>query len=1185
MTMKRLTSLLCGGALVLCMGLMIGAQEVTSTIVGTVVDSSGAVVPGATVKLTDVGTNVVRTASSGQDGVFHFPNLAAHTYNATITANGFQAKTITAIILGASSTRDLGKVAMTVGNVSQEVTVTAAATPIQTSSSEVSHTIQGSALDSLPLVGRDVFGALKLDAGVVSHSNYDVVSENDIGSITIDGNTSAKNFTVDGVTDLDTGSNGTTHYEPNEDAIQEVKILSSNYDAEYGRNSGGTITVITKSGTNKFHGSGWANHRQEEFNANTFFNNATGKLRPQYRYNIDGWSFGGPVDLGWLKNKLYFFGSQEYTNQKGSTTTEDVITPTALERTGDFSQSKDKNGNLYTIKDPRTGVQFPGNVIPAAGGAACGISVTCVNPAGQAMLNFFPQPNYTGSGTTLGYNYQDEASAAHPHRNDVMRIDFDPTSKLTAYFRWIRDVDDMTSLFNGQPFNIAPIDHPNPGHGYAWSGTYVLSPTLINTVTVGKSWNTWSWYFLPGSLAQVSNTALTVAPPSLFALPTTPAGVNGYANLLPAFSFGTNRASAGNMMSHSVPGTYNYYNANNIWTVNDDVSKVLGAHQLKTGVYVEYNTKLQPAGNGFAGNYNFATDSTNPNNTGDGFANAVVGNFDSYTQQTARTVFNVSYWNVEFYGQDSWRATRKLNIDLGLRFYHQTPQVDQNHTFSTFVPSLYVNQQKTNPAFSKGILYVPACTVTTGGSCGTKAGQNGGTVQSQDPNTLALGPAAYIGAFLPGVNTADGLQVPGTNGLSADPYTNKSLVVAPRIGFAYDVYGNGKTAIRGGFGVFYNRLDGNQVYNMSGQAPTSYTYSVSQSSLATLAAAPAGSLGVIAPSNINFYSGVTPIPVVKNASLGVEQELGHQTSLDVSYVGNFSTDQPVRSNQNPVPLGANFNTANNANLAAATGQPATQDGSSLLRTKYPGMLDLNQEIFQGHSNYNALQVTVQHQLSNGVLFGAAYSWSRDLGVTGYDPLMTLGAPYQSNDGRNYGLLSANRDQSLVVNYSWQLPGVGNNLAGAVLNHWTFAGLATVTTGAPFGPSFNTGGVDYTGSTSEGPRPQQVSNPLANIPAGDIFNPAAFVPPTALAGSATGIGNVGSNPFTYPGYWDADMSITKFIPVGFTEGSGFSLQVQAYNVFNHAQFNGFGTNLNNAGYGVATGTQEARILAFNLRYSF
>jgi len=1184
MTMKRLTSLLCGCALVLCMGLMIGAQVVTSTIVGTVVDSSGAVVPGATVKLTNVATGVVRTASSGRDGVFHFPNLGAHTYNATVSANGFQAKNITSIILGASSTLDLGKVAMTVGNVSQEVTVTAAATPIQTSSSEVSHTIQGSELDSLPLVGRDVFGALKLDAGVVSNANYDVVSENDIGSITIDGNTSAKNFTVDGVTDLDTGSNGTTHYEPNEDAIQEVKILSSNYDAEFGRNSGGTITVITKSGTNKFHGSGWANHRQEEFNANTFFNNEKGLPRSQYRYNIDGWSFGGPVDLGWLKNKLYFFGSQEYTNQKGSSVTEDVTAPTAKERgvdpsepgVYDFSDAIDGSGHPITIYEPNTGTTslnsktptatpFPGGIIPS----------NQVNADGLAMLNYFPLPNFAPTGGSELYqaNFQQQASAAHPHRNDVLRIDFNPASKLTTYFRWIRDVDDQTSLFQGNQFNTAPIDHPNPGHGYAWSATYVLSPTLINTATVGKSWNTWSWYFLPGSLAQVSRTT-ALNPPTLFALPTTPQGVNGYDNLLPGFQFGSAQK---NMMSHGVNGTYNYFNANNIWTVNDDVSKVLGAHQFKTGVYVEYNTKLQPAGNGFSGSYNFTQDSTNPADTTDGYANALLGNFDSYTQQTARTVFNVSYWNVEFYAQDSWRATRKLNIDLGMRFYHQTPQVDQNGTFSEFVPSLYVNQQKTNPALSKGIFYIPGCSVAMG--TGQNCKQAGGALISVNPDTNTTGPAAYIGAYLPGVDPADGLQVLGKGGVTPDPYTTKSLVVAPRIGFAYDVYGNGKTAIRGGFGVFYNRLDGNQVYGMSGQAPTSYTYSVSQSNLATLATAPAGSLGVIAPSTITYFSGVTPIPVVKNASLGWEQELGYQTSLDVSYVGNWSSDQPVRSNQNPVPLGANFNTAN---IPQATGAANTQDGSSLERTVYPGMTDLNQEVFLAYSNYNALQVTAQHRLVKGVLFGATYSWSRSLGVTSYDPLMTLGSPYQNNSARNYGPLGANRDQAFGINYSWALPGVGSNLAGAVLNHWTFAGLASFTTGAPYGVGFKSNG-DNTGSTNEGARVVEVSNPLANVPTGAILNVSAFQSPAA--NGTVNLGNLGSNPFNYPGYWDADMALTKFIPVGFTEGSGFSLQVQAYNVFNHPQFNGWDTTITDSTFGHATGTQEARILAFNLRYSF
>jgi hypothetical protein len=220
-------------------------------------------------------------------------------------------------------------------------------------------------------------------------------------------------------------------------------------------------------------------------------------------------------------------------------------------------------------------------------------------------------------------------------------------------------------------------------------------------------------------------------------------------------------------------------------------------------------------------------------------------------------------------------------------------------------------------------------------------------------------------------------------------------------------------------------------------------------------------------------------------------------------------------------------------------------------------------------------------LSKGVLFGAAYTWSRALGTTSYDPLMTLGAPYQNNDARNYGPLGSNRPQNLVVHYSWALPGVSNNFAGAVVNHWTFAGLYTYATGAPYGVSFSTNGVDYTGSTNEGTRIDEVSNPFVNVPAGMIFNPSAFAAP-----AVGDIGNLGSNPFTYPGYWDADMALTKFIPVGFNEGSGLSIQVQAYNVFNHAQFNGFGTNISTtSSVGRATGAGEARVLAFNFRYTF
>ncbi|HEY7838427.1 MAG TPA: carboxypeptidase-like regulatory domain-containing protein, partial [Terriglobales bacterium] len=596
----------------------LGAQEITSTIVGSVTDSSGAVVPGAAVKLTDVNTNAVRTAQTGRDGVFHFPNLDRGTYKATVTANGFQAKTITGIILDASSTRDLGKVAMTVGSVSQEVTVTAAATPIQTSSSEVSHTIQGSELDSLPLVGRDVFGALQLDAGVVSRpggGNFGVTSSGDIGAITIDGNTQAINLTVDGVTAVDTGSNGSTHSVPNFGAVQEVKILSSNYDAEYGRMSGGTITLVTKSGGNAIHGQLWADHRHEEFNANTWANNHNNLPRPQYRFNILGYDVGGPVPFGWLKNRLFWFASEEWTNQLGDNTVEQRTTPTPAEEglvgsascpkgSADFSGLVNGKGKPIALWNPVAGAGFPGNCIPQS----------MISPQGLAMLEFFPQPNFTpAAGSTLvnQANFEQQASAAQPLRNDVLRFDFNPTSKLTSYFRWLNTHNVVTSLFNAQQFNIAPVNHPNSGHGYVWSATYVLSPTLINTTTVGKNWDTYSWNFLSGGLAQVSRgTPLspTLNPPTLFPMPTTPAATdqiapsaNGYANLLPAMSFGSDLP---NMMSLGT-ATAPYYNSLNVYTVDDDVSKVVGPHQLKMGIYVEYNTKLQPAGNGYSGNYSF----------------------------------------------------------------------------------------------------------------------------------------------------------------------------------------------------------------------------------------------------------------------------------------------------------------------------------------------------------------------------------------------------------------------------------------------------------------------------------------------------------------------------------------------------------------------------------------------------
>ncbi|HVY94713.1 MAG TPA: carboxypeptidase regulatory-like domain-containing protein, partial [Bryobacteraceae bacterium] len=311
-------------ALALCCGSLLG-QTISSSLVGTVVDPADAAVANAPVTLTDVATKAERNATTDNTGTYRFLSIDPGTYNITVKAPGFKALTQTNIVISASETHNGGKMVLQLGNVSESISVTAEAAQVQLSSSEKAQTVDASNLESLTLKGRDLFGYMKLVPGVIDTSTTrDVTSPGAIGGITINGNTSAKNFTVDGITDIDTGSNGTLHYEPNLDSIQELKVLTSNYQAEFGRNSGGTITVVTKSGTQEFHGTAAWNHRHEEFNADSWANNHTlknGAATPRvpYRYNVETYSIGGPAYIPKVANKekkhLFFFWSQEYTGQ------------------------------------------------------------------------------------------------------------------------------------------------------------------------------------------------------------------------------------------------------------------------------------------------------------------------------------------------------------------------------------------------------------------------------------------------------------------------------------------------------------------------------------------------------------------------------------------------------------------------------------------------------------------------------------------------------------------------------------------------------------------------------------------------------------------------------------------------------------------------------------------------------
>jgi len=1187
-TFRKLAELICVSALLTA---CLAGQTVSSSVVGSVADPANAAVPNAPVTLTDKDTGSVRSTVTDNSGEFRFLEVLPGNYSLSVHALGFKGFTEANVTVEANQVRDIGKLSIEIGNTSETITVVAEAQQIQLASSEKAQAITGTELNDVTLKGRDLFGYMKLVPGVIdTTASRDVTAPGNIAGIYINGNLSAKNFTVDGITDMDTGSNGTLHYEPNLDSIQEMKILTSNYQAEFGRNSGGTITVVTKNGTQQFHGSMLWNHRNEEFNANLWSNNRNGtnaagfevSPRSPYRYNVETYTIGGPIyiphHMNSNKTKLFFFWSQEYTGQYVSGGTETKYTPTALERQGNFSQSLQNNGTLTAITDPTTGAPFPGNIIPS----------NRITALGQAMLDFFPLPNFVGAGSQANVvNYFEAASASHPRRNDVLRVDYNPTSKMNAYFRYINDHDDMTALYQGVQFShdvggtlgqtgIAPIDHPNPGHGYSGTVTYQFSPTLINEFTLGKSWNTWSYYTDDGGKSE--SRSLLPDPPVLFPIPTTnPTGAsatNGYFNILPEFAFTTVQAGA-SPMSYTRNGTSagNYENFNTIWTATDNLSKIVGKHTFKVGVYIENNHKIQPSTPAYEGNFSFAPDSLNGvDNTGNGYANALLGYVDTYSQTTARAVFNVAYWNFEVYAQDNWRITPRLTLDYGLRLYHQTPQEDINKTFSNFVPSLYSKSAAPR-------IYIP--------------GTSGGKRVAVDPATGAVAPVAYIGLYVPNTGSpSDGFQVLGSNGVSLAPFTQSPIAAAPRLGFAYDITGDGKTALRGGFGIYYNRLDGNQVYNLSGQAPISYTPTISYTTFAQIAAS--GNNLVFGPSTEYMWpSGNIPWDRAQNSSLNLQRALARSLVLDVGYTGDWGYNQQLSYDINPIPIGtrAPFNPAN---ADPTNGGKTLPD--ILLRTIYPGYNTINGYAHVGSSNYNALTATLQERMSHGLAFGFSYTYARAMGVATFTPDVT------SNEAWNYGRSSIDRRQNFQFNYAYNIPELGkkvnSKLLGFFVDRWTLSGIFSVQSGAPFnpgGPNVNGTAPDYTGTPDVTGRVNVIGNPMANVPAGLYYNPNVFVPP-ALGSTITtpSLGDLGggSGVMSLPKVTNLDATISKFFPL-FGERRGLRLQAQAYNAFNHPEYNAVGTGLTwsatgaqtSLTAGVLSGTLPARVMAFSARIEF
>ena len=463
------------------------------SIEGTVKDSKGGVIPGAAVTASEASLGVHQTIQTSGVGIFAFSELPPGTYSVTVESQGFKKETKSDVVVPTASRVNVGDIILEVGSVAETVSVEAnqAQLEIQSSSGERSDIVTGREIRDLALNGLNVVDLFHTVPGVISAgvvANAASTVTNIVGNFNINGTRALQHeYTLDGVTNLNLGNNTGALVSINPDAVEEVKVLTSNYQAEYGRSGGGYIGLTTKGGTNEFHGGGSYFRRNDSLNANSFANDlrggsAAGFPRPLYRYNYYGWHFGGPV---WIpkvyngKNKLFFFASQEYYHQLvPQASPNNILVPTAAEKTGDFSHSVDGTGKAITIIDPMTGVQFPGNMIPASR----------IYQPGQEVLNLLPNPNTTVGGNT--YNYTSQIPSAYPRRETILRGDYQINDNTRLSVRWVHNYDNQQFAYGTSTASwnwpLTNTDRMNgPGNVQTISLTHNFGPTWVNEFIYG----------------------------------------------------------------------------------------------------------------------------------------------------------------------------------------------------------------------------------------------------------------------------------------------------------------------------------------------------------------------------------------------------------------------------------------------------------------------------------------------------------------------------------------------------------------------------------------------------------------------------------------------------------------------------------------------------------------------------
>jgi len=1168
-----------------------GAQTSSATISGHVVDKSRAAVAGAEVSLLNQQTNVVVTTRVNGSGDFNFPDVQPGTFTVLVKATGYKELRKVDLVLSASQNLSAGTLVLDVGTVAESVTVSADITPLQTMSSERSGSLDNKQLDNLLAIGRDALALTRTMPGVVGGEGGSSLGTS--STPTVNGvNSEYNSATIDGVMGNTRGLS-TLDTPLNMDAVQEVTLLGSNYQAQYGKTAGANINLVTKSGTNQFHGGLYYYFRNEDLNANAYFNKyLNNQARPRYRFNTAGGTLGGPVywpgHFNRMRDKLFFFVSIEDDPTTSPDGLKNYTVPTQMQINGDFSQTyaQGQSGTkLVYIKDPlssgscnsSTGGSgcFPGNIIPA----------NRINPQMQKLMQVMydntlgahPENAVTNLAlTNNNYNYQTNNSAFKPVNQEVFRIDYFPTQKLHMFFRG--DFESVNNNGFSSPANsmawLMRVNYKTSNPNFVYNVIYTFSPTLVNELNVGTSGWSETQLYDPADLAKVTTSSTGFNLPPLYS------GTNPL-NLFPATSFGpTNTANFGWDSRFPMADQVRAYSA------TDNVSKLIGRHTLKFGVDAQTDSYLQPSKNR-VGTFNTSVNSSNPYESNWGYSNALLGNLNTYSQTTALHDYLPRTNTLEWYEQDTWKATDKLVLDIGIR--NSWAMAQRLSVGNNFVPSLYSAGQA------------------------PKLYQYSANAQNAvDPTTGATFPKAYVGLMVPNTgNLNNGILYVDTPGYPQGTTYGNGILWAPRLGFAYSL--NSKTVFRGGFGMFYNtRARSGQEGDLTNNAPTTNAPTQYYSSVDPTSSRYYASAGV---SNLNgpFTIGHAlplhaPQIYTEQASIGFQRELPWGTVLDVAYVGTFTRHASDFTNINSVPYGAQFQLQNQyASSFTSNGKPtAVSTLPDNFFRPYVGFGSVNMQNFDLTANYNSLQAQVTRRFHKWLGFGVAYTYSKALdygscSATACTESYNFTAPsFQDPRAWSYGPAGYDIKHNLIANYVWSLPKASrmwsNFATRAALDNWQLSGIASYVSGAPqqiqlsvatstnitgggdgarvvltcdpmhgaphtFNSWFNTGCVapPLAGSAAH-PDLWNASTVTAATVAGNcavgaaagtcIINPAAAAVPYS-----TGVGSFSPKVnFFLPGNTNFDTALFKNMPF-FENKLVLQLRVETYNTFNHTQFNG------------------------------